>query len=62
MVAECFVYCRRKIVKFFGNINIIYTGMSNKYNVRIIIAEYPRVTLLRLSYKVRSRLLKFICL
>lgn len=31
----------------------MYTGMSNKYNVRIIIAEYLRVILLRLSYKMQ---------
>ena len=53
MVAECAVYCRRRIVKFFGGISIIYTGMSNKYNVKIIIAEYLRVISLRLSDEMK---------
>lgn len=43
MVAECFVSCRRKIDKFFGDIKIIYASMSNRYNVRIIIALSSRV-------------------
>lgn len=30
--------------------------MSNRYNVRIIIAEYPRVILLRLSNKMKPDL------
>lgn len=43
MVAECFVNCRRKIDKFFGNIKIINASMSNKHNVRIIIALSSQV-------------------
>ena len=34
MVAEYVVFHWRKIVKFFGEINKIYTSMSNRYNVR----------------------------
>lgn len=30
--------------------------MSNRYNVRIIIAAHPRVILLRLSYKMKRDL------
>ena len=52
VVAEYFVYWRRKIEKFFWDIKNIYTGMSNKHNVWIIIAEYLRVILLRLSDKI----------
>ena len=44
MVAECFVDCGRKIDKFFGDIKIIYASMSNRHNVRIIIALSSRVT------------------
>jgi|LauGreDrversion4_2_1035121.scaffolds.fasta_scaffold354104_1 hypothetical protein len=33
MVVECYIYCRRKIEKFFWDIISIYTGVSNRYNV-----------------------------
>ena len=45
MVAEYYIYCLSKIVKFYGNIIKIYTGVSNRYNVKIIIALNLKVTL-----------------
>jgi len=45
LVAERVVYCRRLIKKFTGNINIVYLGMSNRFNVRNINALCPRVSL-----------------
>jgi len=47
MVAECFVYWWRKIVKFFGNIKIIYVSMSNEFNVEFINIEILRNRALR---------------
>jgi len=52
LVVEFNVYCWRKIVKFFWNIIIINVSMSNKYNVKIIIALNLRVALFWSSYKV----------
>ena len=45
MVVEYFVYQRREIVKFFLDINRINADMSNRYNVKIIIALNLRVAL-----------------
>ena len=45
MVVEHIVYCKKKIVKFFLDINKEYTGISNKYNVRIIIVLSSRFAL-----------------
>jgi len=45
MVAEYCICCLSKIVKFYGNITKIYTGVSNRYNVKIIIALNLRVAL-----------------
>jgi len=45
MVVECFVDQRRKIDKFFGDIKIINTSISNRHNVQIIIALSLRVAL-----------------
>ena len=43
MVVEYYICCLSKIVKFYGNIITIYTGVSNRYNVKIIIAKNPKV-------------------
>jgi hypothetical protein len=45
MVAEYYICCLSKIVKFYGNIIKIYTGVSNRYNVKIIIALNLKVAL-----------------
>jgi len=45
MVAEYYVSCKRKIVKFFRDIIIIYANMSNRYSVGITIALNSQVTL-----------------
>jgi hypothetical protein len=45
VVAECDVFFRRKVVKLFGEIIIIYASISNRYNVKTIIAICFRVTL-----------------
>ena len=45
MVVEYYIYCLSKIVKFYGNIITIYTGVSNRYNVKIIIALNLKVVL-----------------
>lgn len=45
MVVECCILCWSKIVKFYADITSIYTGVSNKYNVQIIIALSLRVAL-----------------
>jgi len=46
LVVECYICLRKKIEKFFENIISIYTGVSNRYNVRNIIAKSIRVSLL----------------
>jgi len=45
MVAEYYICCLSKIVKFYGGIITIYTGVSNRYNVKIIIVLSLRVAL-----------------
>lgn len=45
MVVERIVLIERKIEKFFELINSVDTGISNRYNVQIIIASNPRVIL-----------------
>ena len=45
-VAEYFVSLKKLIVKLTEGINSIYIGISNTYNVKIIIALYLRVALL----------------
>jgi len=45
MVAEYYIYRLSKIVKFYGDIIKIYTGVSNRYNVKIVIALSIRVAL-----------------
>jgi len=45
MVVEYYIYCWNKIAKFYGNIIKIYTGVSNRYNVKIVIALNLRVAL-----------------
>jgi len=45
MVVEYYIYCRSKIVRFYGGIITIYTGVSNRYNVKIIIALNLKVVL-----------------
>ncbi len=47
MVVEYCICCLSKIVKFYESITKIYTGVSNRYNVQIIIALKLRVALLR---------------
>lgn len=32
-VVECYICCRRLVVKLFGGIISIYIGVSNRYNV-----------------------------
>ena len=45
MVVEYYIYFLSKIVKFYGDIITIYTGVSNRYNVKIIIALNLKVVL-----------------
>jgi len=45
MVAEYYIYCLSKIEKFYGDIIKIYTGVSNRYNVKIIITLNIKVAL-----------------
>lgn len=45
MVVEYYICCLSKIVKFYEDIITIYTGVSNRYNVKIIIALNIRVAL-----------------
>ena len=45
MVVEYCIYCCNKIVRFYESIIKIYTGVSNRYNVKIIIALNIRVVL-----------------
>ncbi len=44
MVAE-YCICLIKIEKFYGDITKIYTGVSNRHNVKIIIALKIKVAL-----------------
>ena len=43
MVVEYYICRLSKIVKFYGDIITIYTGVSNRYNVKIVIALNIRV-------------------
>jgi len=43
MVAEYYICCLSKIEKFYGGIITIYTGVSNRYSVKITIALNIRV-------------------
>ena len=52
LVVEFNVCCWRLIVKFVWNIIIINASISNKYNVKIIIALSLRIALFWFSYKV----------
>ncbi len=45
MVVEYYICRLSKIVKFYEDIITIYTGVSNRYNVKIIIALNIRVAL-----------------
>jgi len=45
LVAERVVFCRRLIEKSIGKINVVYLGMSNRFNVRNINALCLRVSL-----------------
>jgi hypothetical protein len=45
MVVEYYIYFLSKIVRFYGDIITIYTGVSNRYNVKIIIALNIKVVL-----------------
>jgi polyhydroxyalkanoate synthesis regulator protein len=40
MVVEYYIYFLSKIVKFYGDIITIYTGVSNRYNVKIFTIEH----------------------
>ena len=66
MVVEFNVYYRLKIVKFLLNIVVINASISNKYNVKIIIALNLQVALFWLSYKVligsynKNNILKYV--
>jgi len=45
MVVEYCICRLSKIAKFYGDIITIYTGVSNRYNVKIIIALNIKVVL-----------------
>jgi len=45
MVVEYCICRLSKIAKFYGGIITIYTGVSNRYNVKIIIALNLKVVL-----------------
>jgi len=47
VVVECFDYRWRKIVKFFGDLKSIYASISNRHNVKIIIALSLKVVVCR---------------
>jgi len=64
LVAECVVFCWRKIVKFFWKNNNNYASISNENNVKLVITENSKVSLIGMAWvlyrSLKKRLISYV--